>query len=197
MSEGAQQSREEVPMARVTVASHGGPQLVWLIPLVAFLLGGWLVYKTWSEMGPKIVLTFKTAEGIEAGKTRIKHKAVDVGVVESVVLSPDFSHVEVHAALVKGTEPYLTNGTKFWVVRPRLSMRGVSGLGTLVAGSHIEMEIGTGTGQWRFAGLESPPPGAGGRAGEPLPAGGRLPGIPGRGRSGLLSGHPGGGGAGV
>ncbi|MBF0180160.1 MAG: MCE family protein [Magnetococcales bacterium] len=148
----------DIPLPAVTPHGRGGLQLVWLIPIVALLLGAWLVVKTWSEAGPRIVLTFKSAEGIEAGKTRIKHKSVEVGVVDAVVLSADFSHVEIHASMVKGSEPFLNGEAKFWVVRPHLSLRGVSGLGTLVSGSHIEMEPGKGEGrQNRFVGLESPP----------------------------------------
>ncbi|MBF0192402.1 MAG: MCE family protein [Magnetococcales bacterium] len=147
-----------LPEATVETKGSGGMQLVWLIPLVALLIGAWLVFKTWSEAGPEIVLTFKSAEGIEAGKTRIKHKEVEVGLVETVTLSADFTHVRVHAALVKGTEPFLTSGAKFWVVRPRLSLRGISGLGTLVSGAHIEMEPGQGSPQRDFNGLETPPP---------------------------------------
>ncbi|MBF0629264.1 MAG: MCE family protein [Magnetococcales bacterium] len=145
------------PLAQVETRTGQTIPLVWIIPLVALLIGSWLVFKTWSESGPTIVLTFKTAEGIEAGKTRIKHKAVEVGLVESVTLSPDFSHVRVKAALVKGTEPFLTSGAKFWVVRPRLTLRGISGLGTLVSGAHIEMEPGQGETQREFSGLETPP----------------------------------------
>lgn len=148
---------QSIPLAKVTLPGHSNFQLVWLVPLIAILIGSWLVIKTWSEQGPEIVLTFKTADGIEAGKTRIKHKAVEVGIVESVVLTPDFSHVLVHASLVKGTEPFLNSGAKFWVVRPQLSLRGISGLGTLVSGAHIEMEPGKGTKQIDFKGLETPP----------------------------------------
>ncbi|NGZ06323.1 MAG: MCE family protein [Magnetococcales bacterium] len=145
-----------LPTATVTTHSRSMP-LIWTIPILALLIGGWLVFKTWSESGPTLLLTFKSAEGIEAGKTRIKHKEVEVGTVESVRLSADFSQVEVRAALVKGTEPFLNSGAKFWVVRPRLSLRGISGLGTLVSGAHIEMEPGQGTPQQAFTGLESPP----------------------------------------
>ncbi len=146
-----------LPVAQFKPSGYGTIPLIWLIPVVAVLIGGWLVFKIWSEQGEKIVITFKNADGIEAGKTRIKHKAVDVGTVESVVLSPDFSHVQVHAELVKGTEPFLTSGAKFWVVRPQLSLRGISGLGALVSGSYIEMEPGKGSSQRNYKGLEIPP----------------------------------------
>ncbi|MEO5330946.1 MAG: MlaD family protein [Magnetococcus sp. YQC-5] len=146
-----------IPEPVVEISRHGGWQTIWLIPVVAVLIGGWVLVKTWMDQGPEIVLTFKSAEGIEAGKTRIKHKSVSVGVVESVALSPDFTEVRIHASLVKGTERFLTSGTRFWVVRPQMNLREISGLGTLVAGAHIEMEPGQGSEQRTFKGVESPP----------------------------------------
>ncbi|HIJ82606.1 MAG: Mammalian cell entry related domain protein [Magnetococcales bacterium] len=132
--------------------------MFWLIPLVVALVGIWLVYDTLASRGPMIVITFHSAEGIEAGKTRVRHKAVDVGRVESVWLSPDFGQVELSVRLVRGTEDFLTDSAKFWVVQPRLSLQGVSGLGTLVSGTYIEMEPGMeGLAVRRFKGLENPP----------------------------------------
>lgn len=145
-----------VPLAPEAPVGRGF-QLVWLLPLVAALIGGWLVYKTISERGPEVTITFKSADGISAGKTRIKHKDVEIGKVESVRLSDDFSHVVVKARLVQGTESYLTGNTKFWAVRPRLSLKGVSGLGALMSGVHIEMEPGKGAPKRSFKALEIPP----------------------------------------
>ncbi len=132
--------------------------IVWLIPIIAMLVGGWLVYKTYSEKGPEITITFKSAEGIEAGKTLIKHKDVTIGTIDAVQLTEDFSSVTLTASLVKGVEKYLTPTAQFWVVRPRLSLQGVSGLGTLVSGAYLELEPGKPGKQKReFRGLESPP----------------------------------------
>ncbi|MBF0107618.1 MAG: MCE family protein [Magnetococcales bacterium] len=132
--------------------------LFWLIPLIVAAVGIWLIHDTLSSRGPLITITFGTAEGIEAGKTRVRHKAVDVGRVESVRLSPDFSRVELSVRLVAGTENFLAANARFWVVQPRLSLQGVSGLGTLVSGAYIEMEPGTeGPVKEWFTGLESPP----------------------------------------
>ena len=145
------------PLPKVTYQPPKGFQLVWLLPLIASLIGAWLAYKTLSEQGPKIIISFKTAEGLMAGKTRIKHKDVEIGKVKSVTLNEDLSGVLVTADLTKGTESYLTGNTKFWVVRPRLSLKGVSGLGTLVAGAHIEIEPAKGPPKTTFKGLEKPP----------------------------------------
>ncbi|MBF0401032.1 MAG: MCE family protein [Magnetococcales bacterium] len=132
-------------------------QLIWLVPLLALLIGGWLAYKTQAEKGPDIVIQFKTAEGLVAGKTRVKYKAVEVGEVEAIHLNEDLSGVKVHVRMQRASEPFLRENSKFWVVRPRLSLRGVSGLDTLVSGAHIEIEPGAGESQRLFLGLENPP----------------------------------------
>ena len=93
--------------------------MVWLVPVVAALIGGWLVYKALSEKGPTITITFETAEGLEAGKTKIKYKDVDVGQVGSIVLAKDLAHVIVTAEMHKDAGPYLSENTRFWVVRAR------------------------------------------------------------------------------
>ena len=139
------------------VSKQSGPSIVWLIPLLTVLVGGWLIIKTVSEQGPEITISFKTAEGIEAGKTRIKYKNVDIGVVESIQFSEDFSHVIVTASFNQGTESFFRRNTRFWVVKPQLSIRGATGLGTLISGAYIEIEPGKGAEQSHFVGLEKQP----------------------------------------
>jgi paraquat-inducible protein B len=146
---------ETAPAPRIKKKS--GFSLVWLIPIITALIGGWLIFKTLSEKGPDITITFKTAEGIEAGKTKIKYKEIEIGVVHSVHFSADFSHIIVKASMEKGSESFLRRGTRFWVVNPRLSLRGASGLGTLLSGAFIEIEPGQGAPHKRFIGLDVPP----------------------------------------
>lgn len=134
-----------------------GPSLVWLIPLVTVLIGAWLIFKTVEERGPQITLAFQTAEGIEPGTTRIKFKNVEVGVVESLRFSENHAHVLLGAQMNKEAESLLNRGSRFWVVRPRLSLREVSGLGTLISGAYIELDPGEGAAQRHFVGLETPP----------------------------------------
>jgi paraquat-inducible protein B len=114
--------------------------IVWVIPLVALVIGGWLAYKAISEKGPVITITFSTADGLEAGKTKIKYREVDIGQVETISLSKDVSKVLVTAHMVKGSEPYLTDLTKFWVVRPRISGGSVTGLSTMLSGAYIGID---------------------------------------------------------
>jgi paraquat-inducible protein B len=134
------------------------PQLVWLIPIVAALIGVWLVVKAVREKGPTITISFKTAEGLEAGKTKIKYKNVDVGEVKVVSLSKDRQGVIATAELVKDAESYLVEDTRFWIVRPRVAGGQVSGLGTLFSGSYIGLDIGkSAVERYDFSGLETPP----------------------------------------
>ena len=133
--------------------------IVWVVPLVALLIGGWLAFKAISEKGPTITITFKTAEGLEAGKTKIKYKNVEVGQVESITLADGGSHVIVTAEMVKGAEDHLTENTRFWVERARIGAGGASGLGTLFAGAYIGIDLGEPGGKQAlsFKGLEIAP----------------------------------------
>jgi len=134
------------------------PSLIWVIPIVAALVGITLVARILMERGPTIVLTFNTAEGLEAGKTAVKYKDVRIGVVESLRLARDRSHVRVTVQLNKDADAFTTTDTRYWVVRPRLDMSGVSGLGTLLSGAYIGADAGTAESHAEeFAGLESPP----------------------------------------
>jgi paraquat-inducible protein B len=130
---------------------------IWAIPLVALLVAGWLAYTTLAGRGPTITITFRTGEGLEAGKTRVKHNDVELGVVEKVELSPDLSHVIVTARMNKIATEHLNAETRFWVVRPRVSLSNFSGLETLLSGAYIEMDPGEGAATREFTGLEDPP----------------------------------------
>ena len=146
----------DLPQAKVQTKKQ--ISIVWLIPIVAVLIGGWLAYKGLSEKGPVVTITFESAEGLEAGKTLVKYKDVKIGEVESIRFNADLSRVIVKAELVKEATPFLTEKARFWVVRPRVTASGVSGLGTLFSGAYIEMDPGMeGEPAGRFEGLEIPP----------------------------------------
>lgn len=149
---------EDVPTAVAVSKRRRPPQLIWLIPIVAALIGGWLAVKTILEKGPTVTITFKTAEGLEAGKTKIKYKDVDIGDVTAIHLSDDHSSVVVTAEFAKRAEKFLVDDSRFWVVRPRVGGGQVSGLGTLFSGSYIGMDIGQAKAKRRtFTGLEIQP----------------------------------------
>ncbi|VTP71345.1 paraquat-inducible protein B [Proteus vulgaris] len=131
---------------------------VWIIPLVTLLIGAWILYYHFSHQGPEVTLITYNAEGIEAGKTKIKSRSVDIGLVESVTLDSNFSRVIINARLDTGMNELLRSDTAFWVVRPQIGKEGVTGLGTLLSGAYIELQPGlTGKEKEEFDLLDAPP----------------------------------------
>jgi paraquat-inducible protein B len=155
---GNEKAVPELPEAKPVAGSRWRMQIVWLVPIVAVLIGGWLAAKAVFEEGPTITISFKTGDGLEAGKTKIKYKDVDIGVVKTVALSRDHKRVIATGELVKDATDMLVDNTRFWVVRPRISGGTVSGLGTLLSGSYVGMDEGNSNKTRRdFVGLEVPP----------------------------------------
>ena len=148
----------ELPQAVHARRWHWSPWLIWLIPVVAALIGGSLLIQSLRSRGPTITIFFKNAEGLEAGKTRIKYKEVDIGTVRKIGLSDDHQKVVVTAQLVKNASGFLRDDTRFWVVRPRVGAGGISGLGTLLSGSYIGIDAGKSDKEREeFTGLDVPP----------------------------------------
>lgn len=114
----------------------------WFIPAVAVFIGSWILFYHLSYQGPQVILVTSGAEGIEAGKTAIKSRSVDIGVVQEVILTDDLQHVKIKARLHAGMEKLLHQDSVFWVVKPQIGREGVSGLGTLLSGYYIEMQPG-------------------------------------------------------
>jgi len=131
---------------------------VWLIPIVALGLAGWLIWKNQIDKGTLASITFETAEGLAAGKTEVRCRSVRVGMVEKVILASDLQAVEVQVRIAPGYEQLLRADSRFWVVRPRVSTSAVSGLGTLITGAYLDLEPGDGpSGATTYQGLEEPP----------------------------------------
>ncbi|HWQ09887.1 MAG TPA: MlaD family protein, partial [Holophaga sp.] len=131
---------------------------VWLIPLVATLIGAWLAFSAFVNTGPTITITFLNADGLEAGHTKIKCKNVEVGVIKALRLSHDQSRVEATAELTREASEFLSANSRFWIVRARVSTSGISGLGTLLSGAYVSMDPGApGSETRQFTGLETPP----------------------------------------
>lgn len=149
-----------MPDAPLRATRHHRRRLspIWIVPLVAILIGAWMLYDNISGLGPTITLEMKNAEGIEAGKTLIKTRNVEVGRVEDVALSDDMSHTIITARMKPGTERMLNEESRFWVVKPRIGREGISGLGTVLSGAYIQLLPGNGTDAKRnFEVLDQPP----------------------------------------
>ncbi|MDP9096499.1 MAG: MlaD family protein [Pseudomonadota bacterium] len=132
---------------------------VWLIPVVAALIAGFLAWRTVREQGSQITISFHGADGLTAGQTKVRFKAVELGQVETVRLSSDLENVLVTVRMRREADAFLTENARFWVVRPRLSSGSLAGIETLVSGAYIEMDPGErGTDKkYEFTGLETPP----------------------------------------
>jgi paraquat-inducible protein B len=131
---------------------------VWIVPGIALILAGWLVWKHYHDRGELAHISFETADSIIAGKTEVRCRSVRIGIVESVELAGDLRSVYIGVRIAPDNASLLRAGSRFWVVRPRVSGSELSGLGTLITGSYIEMEPGDGASEiHHFAGLEEPP----------------------------------------
>ncbi|WP_462379811.1 PqiB family protein [Pseudomonas sp. Marseille-QA0892] len=132
--------------------------LIWLVPIAAALVGLSMVIHSWLSTGPTVVVSFQTAEGLEANRTQVKYKNVVIGTVTRIQLSDDRSHVNATIELDKSAHPFTREDSRFWVVRPRIGAGGVSGIDTLLSGVFIGADAGrseeTST---TFEGLEQPP----------------------------------------
>ena len=133
--------------------------IIWIVPLVAVAIGAWLAWDTLSKEGPTIKISFDSGEGLQAGQSQLKYKDIVFGTVKSLALSPDQTHVIVTVGTTRQAEPLLTEGTVFWVVKPRLFAGNISGIETLLSGSYIGMlpAAAAGKTQREFVGREDPP----------------------------------------
>src|ERR1700751_698871 len=135
------------------------PSLIWLVPATAVVIGASLVVNAWRTAGPKVTISFQTAQGLAVGKTLVKYRDVTIGHVTGISLSSDHNRVLVTSELVRSAKDLLTADARFWVVRPRVGIDWVSGLETLISGPYIALEAGEAkTRQTEFVGLENPPP---------------------------------------
>ena len=131
---------------------------IWFVPLLALVIGLWMLYEQRRDQGPLISIEFKSAIGLEPGKTYIKTRNVEVGVVESVSLTDDLESVEVVARINKNAERLLREDTQFWIVAPQIGLSGITGLNTILSGVYIELAPGdANVRRHRFTGLEEPP----------------------------------------
>lgn len=148
----------DLPMAKTRPASNWSA--IWVLPLIALLIGGWLAWRAYSEAGIQVELIFASGEGIQAGKTELMYKGMAVGKVVSISLDQTGKNRGVVAQLEvnKDLEQYLRKGTSFWLVKPNVSLAGISGLETLVSGNYITFNPGDGEATRTFTALTQEPP---------------------------------------
>ena len=150
--------RDDLPQATVSRPRRTKISVVWIIPILAAVIGLGIAIQRIMTEGPTITVVFRSAEGIEAGKTFVKYKDVNIGHVSSVVLTDGYGKVEVTAKITKSAAGLMVEDAKFWVVSPRITLSGISGLGTLLSGNYIGLQPGQSTkSQRHFTGLDEAP----------------------------------------
>jgi paraquat-inducible protein B len=158
VSDGPRSDIEDLPAAVPARSFWGRLPLVWILPIVVVLAGAFVVVREKLAQGTSIEIRFANAEGLEVNKTRVRYKDVEIGEVRDIRVGDDRKDVIVTAAIHRNAQAYLVNDTRFWVVRPRVSGAGVSGLATLVSGAYISVDVGHSAAQRdHFVGLEVPP----------------------------------------
>jgi paraquat-inducible protein B len=142
--------------------AHTGTRLHWVVSPIsigAVVIGAYLAWGALSNEGPTIRISFESGEGLQAGQSQLKYKDTVFGTVKRLEPTPDQTRVIATAVMTRQAEPLLTDGTVFWVVKPRLFAGNISGLETLLSGSYIGMlpAAKVGKAQRDFVGREDPP----------------------------------------
>jgi paraquat-inducible protein B len=148
----------EVPESKAVPKKRTRLSLVWIIPIVAAAAGVWIAVTKIMENGPEITIVFSSADGLVANKTKVNYNGLDIGTLTSVKLGEDHKHVIATAAMSPKSEEFLVKDAKFWVVKPRMSGLNITGLGTLLSGNYIGVQLGESKESERhFIALETPP----------------------------------------
>lgn len=140
------------------IKRHKGPSVVWLLPFLAALIAGWLVIKSYQDAGIMIEVQFETAEGLEASVTKVMYRGLPTGMIKSLKLNEDLKSVTAMIEMEKEAAEILVEGSRFWLVKPQISLSGVKGLDTLLSGYYIELQPGNGAERLSFIADNEPPP---------------------------------------
>jgi len=131
---------------------------VWIVPLLALIVGGWLIYQYYAKLGPMVTITFKNSGGLEPKQSQVKFRDVKVGSVEKIEILKEKEGVKVYVRINKDVTPFLNENTKFWIVKPEIDLGKVRGLDALMSGAYIQMYSKLGDKEIReFKGLEEQP----------------------------------------
>jgi paraquat-inducible protein B len=158
MTEPPTPNLDDIPVALPAPSRWSGLPLIWILPAVVVLAGAFVVIRDQLAQGTSIEIRFHNAEDLESNKTKIRYKDVEIGDVRDIHVSKDRKEVIVSAEIHRDASDYLVKDTRFWVVRPQISAAGITGLGTLVSGAYISVDVGQSSERSkRFVGLEVPP----------------------------------------
>lgn len=148
----------KVPESKIVVKKRMRISLVWIIPIVAAAAGVWIAVTHILSKGPEITIVFQSAEGLEANKTKVNYNGLDIGVLKALHFSDDHKSIIATAQMNPHAKEFLVKDAKFWVVRPRISGLNISGLGTLISGNYVGMQLGKSEEKAvSFVALDTPP----------------------------------------
>ncbi len=151
-------SASKIPEAKVVPRKRTRFSLVWIIPMVAAAAGVWIAVTNILNRGPEISIVFKSADGIEAQKTKIVYNGLDIGTITSLKLSDNRRNVIATASMSPSVKDLLVKDTKFWVVQPRVTGMAITGLSTLISGNYVGMQLGQSDQKsLSFVALDNPP----------------------------------------
>ncbi|HEY6721559.1 MAG TPA: MlaD family protein [Burkholderiales bacterium] len=153
-SEAADDPVDKLPRAKVNKHRWSFP-VIWVVPVIAALVAGYLVYDQVREFGPKITIRFKDGSGLKPGRTLIQYNGVRIGEVKSVKLSEDLREVVVEVRLIRSAASVAREGSVFWIARLGTELQDISNLGTVITGAYIQVVPGTGEPKSDFVGLEA------------------------------------------
>ena len=147
----------ELNIPEPEIKSRSGISPIWILPIVALLIAGWIAYKAIVDAGIKVTIRFDNAQGIEKGKTRVIYRGMPIGLVKNISINKDFRSTKVSVEFVKEAREQLRKNTKFWMVAPKISLKGITGLETILKGNYITMLPGDGPEERNFVALAKPP----------------------------------------
>jgi paraquat-inducible protein B len=130
---------------------------VWVVPFVAAIVAGYLVFDRVRDFGPEITIRFKDGNGVRVGQTPVKYRGVPIGEVTAIELSEDRQRVVVKVRLQRSAASIAQRGSVFWIVRPEVGIADITGLSTVITGPEIQVVPGTGEAVEVFDGLDSAP----------------------------------------
>ena len=148
----------DLPTAKTRPASNWSA--IWILPLIALIIGGWLGWRAYSQSGIEIEVRFESGEGIQANKTEVVYKGMSIGKVKALALDDEGNTKGVIATIEvnKEVEPSLRANSRFWLVKPSVTLAGITGLETLVSGNYIAASPGDGEPTRKFKALAEAPP---------------------------------------
>lgn len=155
MNERRHPYNEDLPRARIV--RNWKTRLFWLVPIAAALLAGWFIYSDMEKRGPTIHILFDNAQELQAGKSELKYRDAQIGMVKKIELTPDQQHVDITVSLERSAKNIAREGSRFWIVRAHLALEEIRAARTIVSGNYITVDPGNGKEQTRFTGLPQEP----------------------------------------